>query len=145
MRHGLNRDLGFSAPDRTENIRRVAEVARLFNQAGVIVLTSFISPYRSDREAARAIIGEDAFLEVHVSTPLEVCEARDPKGLYQKARAGEIPQFTGISDPYEAPDHPFLEVPTQDLSLEESVARIRSALDQAGIFTPPTGTLQAGG
>jgi bifunctional enzyme CysN/CysC len=145
MRHGLNRDLGFSAPDRTENIRRVAEVARLFNQAGVIVLTSFISPYRSDREAARAIIGEDAFLEVHVSTPLEVCEARDPKGLYQKARAGEIPQFTGISDPYEAPDHPFLEVPTQDLSLEESVARIRSALDQAGIFTPPTATLQAGG
>lgn len=128
MRHGLNRDLGFSAPDRTENIRRVAEVARLFNQAGVIVLTSFISPYRKDREDASAIIGTDSFLEVHVSTPLEVCEERDPKGLYKKARAGEIAQFTGITDPYEPPAAPFLEIPTQETPIEEAVERIHQAI-----------------
>jgi bifunctional enzyme CysN/CysC len=128
MRHGLNRDLGFSSPDRTENIRRVAEVAKLFNQAGVIVLTSFISPYRKDREEAAEIIGPDAFLEVHISTPLEVCEERDPKGLYKKARAGEIAQFTGITDPYEPPASPFLEIPTHEGTLEESVERVYQSI-----------------
>lgn len=137
MRHGLNRDLGFSAADRAENIRRVAEVARLLNQAGVVVLTSFISPYQKDREQAREIIGNENFLEVHVSTPLEICEARDPKGLYQKARSGEIPQFTGISDPYEAPANPFLEIPTQEMPLEASVALIHSRLLEIGILDTP--------
>ena len=134
MRHGLNRDLGFSATDRSENIRRVAEVAKLMNQAGVLVLTSFISPYQQDRAMARDIIGSAHFLEIHVSTPLEVCESRDPKGLYRKARAGEIPLFTGISDPYEPPTAPFLEIATQTMSLEEAVARVRDALRQKGIF-----------
>jgi len=140
MRHGLNRDLGFSSEDRTENIRRVAEVARLLNQAGVVVLTSFISPYRMDREQAKEIIGEEKFYEVHISTPLEVCEERDPKGLYQKARSGEIPQFTGISDPYEPPESPALVVPTHTLSLEEAVAHLYDGLKQAGFFSSPAST-----
>ncbi len=128
VRHGLNRDLGFSADDRTENIRRVAEVARLLNDAGVIVVTSFISPYRQDREGARAIIGDESFLEVHVDAPLEVCEQRDPKGLYRKARAGEIPQFTGITDPYEAPEAPPVRLETATLTAEQSAARIVAVL-----------------
>ena len=103
IRHGLNRDLGFSMEDRRENIRRIAEVAALMNDAGVIVITSFISPYISDRAAAREVIGDESFVEVFVDTAIEVCEERDPKGLYKKARDGEIQQFTGISDPYEAP------------------------------------------
>ena len=110
LRHGLNADLGFSAADRSENIRRVGEVARLFADAGVVALVPVISPYRADRDRARAI-HESAgvpFVEVFVDTPLEVCEARDPKGLYAKARAGEIKGFTGIDDPYEAPLHPDL-------------------------------------
>ncbi len=136
MRYGLNRDLGFSSADRSENIRRVAEVARLFNQAGLIVLTSFISPYRQDREQAREIIGAERFLEVHVSAPLEVCESRDPKGLYKKARAGEIPQFTGISDPYEAPENPALTVPSATLPLNECVSTIRNSLAGGGFLAP---------
>jgi bifunctional enzyme CysN/CysC len=110
LRHGLNADLGFTAADRSENIRRVGEVARLFADAGVVALVPVISPYRTDRDRARAI-HESAgvpFVEVFVDTPLEVCEARDPKGLYAKARAGEIKGFTGIDDPYEAPHHPDL-------------------------------------
>ncbi|HZM37799.1 MAG TPA: adenylyl-sulfate kinase [Acidimicrobiales bacterium] len=110
LRHGLNADLGFTAADRSENIRRVGEVARLFADAGVVALVPVISPYRADRDRARAI-HESAgvpFVEVFVDTPLEVCEARDPKGLYAKARAGEIKGFTGIDDPYEAPHHPDL-------------------------------------
>jgi len=110
LRHRLNRDLGFSAAERSENIRRVAEVAALMNDAGLLVFTALISPQRSDRAMARALIGEHRFLEVHVSTPLSVCEGRDPKGLYQKARAGEITGFTGVDDPYEAPEHPELVV-----------------------------------
>ena len=102
VRHGLNRDLGFSPQDRSENIRRIAEVARLLNDAGLIVITAFISPYREDRETARSIIGADDFLEVHVNTPIQVCEERDPKGMYKLARAGELPAFTGVSAPYEA-------------------------------------------
>lgn len=132
IRHGLNKDLGFSVEDRTENIRRIAEVARLFNNAGLIVVTAFISPYREDRDTARAIIGLDRFLEVYVSTPLEVCEARDPKNLYKRARAGEIPQFTGISDPYEEPLQPEVALDTTTRPVEESVQLLIDALTERG-------------
>jgi bifunctional enzyme CysN/CysC len=128
IRHGLNRDLGFSAADRTENIRRIAEVARLMNDAGLIVITAFISPYRRDRSEARQIIGDDHFLEVFVDADLEVCEQRDPKGLYRKARAGEIAQFTGISAPYEPPEKPKLRIQTADSDVEQCVAAIIAAL-----------------
>jgi bifunctional enzyme CysN/CysC len=126
IRHGLNRDLGFGAEDRSENIRRISEVAKLFNQAGIIVITAFISPYQKDRAGARAIIGSGRFVEVFVDAPIEVCESRDPKGLYKKARAGEIPNFTGISDPYEAPENPEIHLKTSLLSLEESVEKLLS-------------------
>jgi len=119
VRHGLNRDLGFSPEDRAENIRRVAEVAKLFNEAGLIVITSFISPYRQDRALARQIIGDDRFIEALVDAPLEECERRDPKGLYQKARAGQILDFTGISAPYEAPEAPELTLDTAGSTVEE--------------------------
>jgi bifunctional enzyme CysN/CysC len=116
VRHGLNADLGFSAADRTENIRRIGEVARLFADAGVVALVPVISPYRADRDRARAIHAAVGlpFVEVFVDTPLEVCEARDPKGLYARARAGEIRGFTGIDDPYEAPEHPDLRLTPAD-------------------------------
>jgi len=132
IRHGLNKNLGFSPADRTENIRRIAEVAKLFTDCGTLVLTSFISPYRADRDAARAIFGEGDFIEVFVSTSLETCEARDPKGLYQKARAGQIPEFTGISAPYEAPERPELVLDTGVLSVEESVATLIRYLEGKG-------------
>jgi bifunctional enzyme CysN/CysC len=106
IRHGLNKDLGFSEADRVENIRRIAEVARLMADAGLIVITAFISPFKREREMARDLIGNENFLEVYVSTPLAICEQRDPKGLYKKARSGELPNMTGISSPYELPDHP---------------------------------------
>ncbi len=134
VRHGLNKDLGFSADDRTENIRRIAEVARLMNSAGVIVITSFISPYIKDRQDAREIIGAENFMEVHIDTPLEVCEARDPKGLYKKVRAGEIPQFTGITDPYEAPELPELTLPTERLSAAECAGAVMAMLTDDGIL-----------
>ncbi|MGI6525614.1 MAG: sulfate adenylyltransferase subunit CysN [Bdellovibrionota bacterium] len=121
LRYGLNRDLGFSRKDRAENIRRTAEVARLFNQAGITVICSLISPMQKDRDAARAIVGSEYFCEVFISTALEVCESRDPHGLYQKARAGEIREFTGISSPYEVPLTPYLTIDAGELSLEESV------------------------
>jgi bifunctional enzyme CysN/CysC len=116
LRHGLNADLGFSADDRTENIRRVGEVARLFADAGVVAVVPVISPYRADRDRVRAIHADVGlpFLEVWVDTPLDVCEARDPKGLYKKARAGELPGFTGIDDPYEPPEHPDLRLTPTD-------------------------------
>lgn len=114
VRHGLNRDLGFSAADREENIRRIGEVAKLFADAGVVTLVSFISPYRQDRERARALLAPGRFLEVFMDTPLEVCEERDPKGLYKKARAGKIQGFTGIDAPYEAPEHPEVALPAAD-------------------------------
>jgi bifunctional enzyme CysN/CysC len=116
LRHGLNADLGFSADDRTENIRRVGEVARLFADAGVVAAVPVISPYRADRDRVRAIHGEAGvpFLEVWVDTPLDVCEQRDPKGLYKKARAGEITGFTGIDDPYEPPENPELHLTPAD-------------------------------
>ena len=124
LRHGLNRDLGFTPQDRHENIRRTAEVARLMNAAGLTVIAAFISPYRADRAMAADIIGAAHFIEVHVSTPLAECEARDPKGLYAKARRGEIKNFTGISAPFEAPAHPALVLDTSALSLEESVNKL---------------------
>ena len=135
VRHGLNKNLGFSPDDRTENIRRIAEVAKLFTDAGVIVLTSFISPYRADRDAARAIFGEGDFVEVFVSTSLETCEERDPKGLYKKARAGQIPDFTGISAPYEAPERPELVLDTGKLAVPESVAALLRYLDGKGYLS----------
>lgn len=129
VRHGLCRDLGFSVKDRAENIRRVAEVARLMNDAGLIVITSFISPFREDRSQARKIIGETRFREIHLSTDLSVCELRDPKGLYKMARAGTLAEFTGISSPYEDPLEPFERIDTARQSLEESVALLISLLE----------------
>lgn len=128
VRHGLARDLGFSPADRRENVRRVAEVARLFNDAGVFVVTAFISPYREDRDLARSIVGEDRFLETWISTELGTCEARDPKGLYARARAGEIPDFTGVSAPYEPPERPSLVLDAGSLPLSDCVARLMEVL-----------------
>ena len=132
VRHGLNRDLDFSMEGRKENIRRIAEVAHLFNDAGLIAITAFISPFRADRESARAIVGPDRFLEVHVSTPLPVCEARDPKGLYKRARSGEISQFTGISDPYEAPTHPAVVLDASARTVEDCVHLLLDELRRRG-------------
>ena len=120
VRMGLNNNLGFNEHDRVENIRRIAEVAKLMNDAGLIVITAFISPYETDRENARRIIGED-FLEVYVSTSIEECEKRDVKGLYKKARNGEIPNFTGVTSPYEVPQSSELEIDTTKISVEEAV------------------------
>jgi adenylyl-sulfate kinase len=128
VRHGLNRDLGFSPKDRTENIRRIAEVARLMNDAGIIVITAFISPYREDREMAQRIIGEGQFAEVYVSTSLTECEKRDPKGLYKKARAGEISSFTGVNAPYEMPAKPALQLDTALTGVGECVKRMMALL-----------------
>ncbi len=130
IRSGLNRDLGFSAGDRTENIRRIGEVANLFNNSGMLVLTAFISPYREDRESAREIVGSSRFVEVFVDAPLETCEARDPKGLYKKARAGEISEFTGVSAPYEAPEKPEVHLKTGEHTVEECVEQILAYLKQ---------------
>jgi adenylylsulfate kinase len=137
VRHGLNKNLGFSAEDRTENIRRISEVAKLFNDAGAITLTSFISPYRSDRDEARKLHEENGlrFIEVFVDTPLEVCEKRDPKGLYKKARAGEIKGFTGIDDPYEAPEKAELVLDTSDKSVDDCVAEVITHLGKAGVLS----------
>ena len=132
IRHGLNKNLGFSPADRTENIRRIGEVSKLFTDAGVIVLTSFISPYRSDRDGVRALMGTGDFVEVYVAASLETCEGRDPKGLYKKARAGEIPEFTGISAPYEPPERPELVLDTAALSVEASVAALIRHLEAQG-------------
>ncbi len=124
VRTGLCRDLGFGHDDRTENIRRVAEVAALMNDAGLIAITAFISPYREDRETARRIVGAERFLEVYVCAPLEECERRDPKGLYRKARDGEIPEFTGVSAPYEPPQAPGLALDTVGQTVEQTVQRL---------------------
>ena len=132
IRHGLNNDLGFSPEDRTENIRRIGEVAKLFTDGGVLNLTAFISPYRSDRDRVRSIMGEGDFIEVHVDCPVEECERRDVKGLYAKARAGKIPEFTGISAPYEAPDKPEIVLETAKLSEEQSVAKVLEYLEKNG-------------
>ena len=121
IRNGINADLSFTVEDRKENIRRIAEITKLFCSTGVITIASFISPTKEIRAYAKDIIGENDFHEVYVNTPIEVCEARDVKGLYKKARAGEIKNFTGIDSPYEAPTSPFLEIKTDGLSIEESV------------------------
>jgi adenylylsulfate kinase len=136
IRHGLNRNLGFSPAGRTENIRRIGEVAKLFTDAGVIVFTSFISPYRADRDAVRAILGPGDFVEVHVAASLETCEKRDVKGLYRRARAGEIPEFTGISAPYEPPEVPDLLLDTDRRSIEECVGGLIGLLEDRQVVVP---------
>ena len=128
IRSGLNKGLSFTEEDRTENNRRISEVAKLFVDAGVITITAFISPLEEDRKRAKEIIGTNNFIEVFVNTPLEVCEKRDVKGLYKKARQGEIKNFTGISSPYEAPKNPDIEIKTEKESIEESVERIFKVL-----------------
>lgn len=135
VRHGLNQDLGFDDVSRVENIRRITEVARLFVDAGLIVGTAFISPFIADRKQARELAGQH-FIEVFIDTPLEICEQRDPKGLYKKARAGDIPHFTGISSPYEAPEAPEIHVRTAELSIEQAAQQIVDYLVHTGIVVP---------
>ncbi len=132
IRHGLNKGLGFSTEDRKENIRRIGEVAKLFVDAGAFVSTAFISPYREDREMVRKLLPENEFIEIYVYAPLEVCEQRDPKGLYKKARAGEIKHFTGIDDPYEAPENAELVINTAEKDLEACAADVVKYLEQKG-------------
>ena len=132
IRHGLNKDLGFSPEDRRENIRRIGELAKLFMDAGLIVLTAFISPYRADREIVRHLVGEGEFIEIYVKCPVEVCEQRDTKGLYEKARSGEIKSFTGISAPYEEPLNPHIVLETDKLTIEEAVDKLFQRLNRIG-------------
>ena len=135
IRHGLNKNLGFSAADREENIRRIGEVAKLFADCGVLTMTSFISPYRKDRDTVRALHAEGGlpFIEVHVNTPIETCEQRDPKGLYKKARAGQLKGFTGIDDPYETPNDPELVLDAATTSPEDGAATILEMLRTRGV------------
>ena len=132
IRMGLNKGLGFSDADRVENIRRIGEVAKLFVDAGLIAITAFISPFRADRDLVRSIVGPGEFFEVYVRAPLEVCEQRDPKGMYKKARAGVIKQFTGIDSPYEEPLKPELVIDTAQQTLEQSTQALLGALKRAG-------------
>jgi adenylylsulfate kinase len=136
IRHGLNKNLGFSAADREENIRRIGEVARLFADCGVLTMTSFISPYRKDRDTVRALHAEGGlpFIEVHVNTPIETCEQRDPKGLYKKARAGQLKGFTGIDDPYEAPLKPELTLDATNISPQEATVLLLDYLRKQGLI-----------
>src|SRR6202011_1307980 len=138
IRHGLNKNLGFSAADREENIRRIGEVAKLFADAGVITMTSFISPYRKDRDLVRAlhVEGKMPFIEVHVNTPIETCEQRDPKGLYKKARAGQLKNFTGIDDPYRPPLQPELTLDATNVSPQEATVLLLQYLEKQGILSP---------
>jgi len=132
VRTGLNKDLGFSAEDRKENIRRIGEIANLFVDAGLIVMAAFISPYEKDRESVRSIVEDDEFIEIYVKSSLEVCEKRDVKGFYKKARAGIIKNFTGIDDPYEEPEHPEIIVETDKMTVEKSVKKIMNYLEEKG-------------
>ena len=134
IRMGLNKNLGFSAEDRAENIRRIGEVAKLFAGSGTIAITAFISPYRADRDAVRALLGAGEFIEVLVDASIETCEARDPKGLYKKARAGEIKNFTGISDPYEAPSAPELVLDSNTKGIEQLTDEVIAYLEAKGIL-----------
>lgn len=134
VRHGLNGDLGFSDSDRVENIRRISEVAQLFVDAGLIVSTAFISPFRADRELAASKLASGEFIEVFIDTPIEICEQRDPKGLYKKARAGEIKDFTGIDSAYEAPENPIIHVRTADKSIEQCAQQIIDHLIEHGFI-----------
>ena len=135
IRMGLNKNLGFSAEDRAENIRRIGEVAKLFADAGVITATAFISPYLADRDKVRALMGQGGFIEVYVNASLETCEARDPKGLYKKARAGEIKSFTGISDPYEAPVNPELVLDSNTKGIDELSNEVIAYLKSSGYIS----------
>lgn len=134
IRHGLNKGLGFSDEDRVENIRRIGEVAKLFVDAGLIVCTAFISPFRADRERVRQLVEQEEFIEIYVKCSLDTCEKRDPKGLYKKARAGEIPDFTGISSPYEEPDSPELVIETDVVSIEDAVDEMIAYLQSKKII-----------
>jgi adenylylsulfate kinase len=136
VRLGINKNLGFSAEDRTENIRRIGEISKLFVDAGVIVLSSFVSPYRADRDLVRKLHADGGidFIEVYVNVPLEEAEKRDPKGLYKKARAGEIKNFTGISDPYEAPNAPELLLNTHEMTLQQEVDAVLALLEARGLL-----------
>ena len=134
VRHGLCGDLGFSSKDREENIRRIGEMAKLFMEAGVIVLTAFISPYRADRERVRGMVGHGDFIEIYCDAPIEVCEARDVKGMYKKARSGQIAEFTGISSPYEVPENPELTVNTGSAELDECVQQVIDEMVQRGLI-----------
>jgi bifunctional enzyme CysN/CysC len=134
VRHGLNKDLGFSEVDRVENIRRVGEVARLMVDAGLITLVSFISPFRSERAVARNLVGGDEFFEVFIDTPIAVAEDRDPKGLYKKARRGELKNFTGVDSPYEAPEQPDVHIDTTRTTPEEAAELIIAHLVKAGVL-----------
>jgi bifunctional enzyme CysN/CysC len=134
VRHGLNKDLGFSETDRVENVRRVAEVAKLMVDAGLIVLTAFISPFRAERALARSLLAENEFIEIYVDTPLEVAESRDVKGLYRKARRGELRNFTGIDSPYEAPENPALRLNTAVSSAEDAAERVLELLQAKGLI-----------
>ncbi len=136
IRHGLNKNLGFSAEDREENIRRIGEVAKLFVDTGVITLTAFISPYRKDRDANRELLADGEFIEVYCKAPLEVCEERDPKGLYKKARAGEIKGFTGIDDPYEEPENAEVVIETATMSPQEAAVKLLDVLEARGRLEP---------
>ena len=135
IRMGLNKNLGFSAADRAENIRRIGEVGKLFASAGMITLTAFISPYLADRNAARALLGDGEFIEIFVDTPIEVCEARDPKGLYKKARAGQLKGFTGIDDPYEAPEKPELVLEGGKKSIDDLADEVIAFLKASGLLS----------
>jgi adenylylsulfate kinase len=139
IRHGLNQNLGFSPEDRDENIRRIGEVAHLFRQAGLINMTAFISPYRAGRNRARALAGEGEFIEILCRCSLETCEKRDTKGLYKKARNGEIPEFTGISAPYEEPEAPEIILDTDKETVEESVMKVIFYLEEKGIIPKVSG------
>ena len=132
VRHGLNKDLGFSSRDRVENIRRIGEVAKLLVDAGLIAVTAFISPFRADREMVRKLVAPGDFIEIYVKASIEVCEQRDPKGLYAKARAGLIKEFTGIDSPYEAPESPELVIDTAEMPLQQSTAKILDYLVSSG-------------
>ena len=136
IRHGLNKNLGFSAADREENIRRIGEVAKLFADCGVLTMTSFISPYRKDRDGVRALhaAAKLPFIEVYLNTPIATCEQRDPKGLYKKARAGELKNFTGVDDPYEPPAHAELTIDATNLSPQEAAAQVLSYLAKQGLI-----------
>lgn len=134
VRHGLCGDLGFSSKDRIENIRRIGEMAKLFMEAGVIVLTAFISPYRADRERVRGMVEHGDFIEIFCNAPIEICEARDVKGMYKKARAGQIAEFTGISSPYEAPENPELSVNTGKEELNDCVKQVIGEMMQRGLI-----------
>lgn len=133
VRHGLNKDLGFNDADRIENIRRIGEMSKLFVDAGLIVLTAFISPFREERQMVRELVEEGEFIEVFMGTPLETCEDRDPKGLYKKARAGDIKNFTGIDSTYEPPINPEITLDTSSMSIEECVTRVVDYLNDTGI------------